>query len=191
MRKPISLTAVVALSALVVGCGTVQPRVFSYPNEQAPVYQQFPQAPVYPPVPPSPPYQIPQPIPQPPVYQPTQVYPYPSYPQVPQQYQTRNQMQDEMECKQWAYMQVGTTPDDAMLSGGARGALGGGALGAGLGAIFGAITKGGAGKGAAIGAIAGGALGGLGNASRAREVTIQNLENAWGACMQARGYSVR
>ena len=188
MRKPISLTAVVALSALVVGCGTVQPRVFAYPNEQAPVHQQMPQAPVYQPVPPPPPAQMSPASP----YQPAQVFPYP----MPQQqsqypYTVRNQYQDDAECKQWAYSQVGTTPDDAMLSGGARGAIGGGALGAGLGAVFGAITKGGAGKGAAIGAIAGGALGGLGGASRAHTVTIQNLENAWGACMQARGYSVR
>ena len=128
-------------------------------------------------------------------------------------YPKPNQSQDEFEfdqfqCHKWAQGQTGVNPSQpgpvaapsAPESGGAiRGAAGGAAIGA----IGGAIG-GNAGKGAAIGAGVGGAAGLMRQNRRNREsayaqqqaqtqqqASLQRYDQAYGACLAGRGYSVR
>ena len=111
---------------------------------------------------------------------------YPKQGQSPQQ-----QQRDESECSSWATQQTGYQP--APNSGSDGGivsdrTLRGAARGAGIGAIGGAIG-GDAGAGAAIGAAVGGITGGIRNQD---EQSRQNdFRNAFIACLEGRGYSVR
>jgi hypothetical protein len=117
------------------------------------------------------------------------------------------QSKDEGECQGWARQQTGfdpaNTPQYASTSGGAGGAMvGGAARGAALGAVGGAIG-GDAGKGAAIGAGVG-ATSGLMGRRRATRATaqhndqaqanynagLQRFNTAFGTCMKGRGYTV-
>ncbi len=131
------------------------------------------------------------------------------------------QSRDRFDCHQWAVQQSGfdpfaapPPPQQTQQQGGGtilglgRGGLfpgtglaGDAATGAGLGAAGGAIA-GSPGKGAAIGAVGGAVLGGLSRAGQpSQTVPSQSAQiynqrrasynNAFGACMQARNYSVR
>jgi hypothetical protein len=120
----------------------------------------------------------------------------------------QQQAQDETECRNWATQQTGIYPYQAapVYYGGSNGGapvVGGAARGAAIGAVGGAIA-GDAGKGAAIGAGMG-ATAGLIRKNRDRRQQAQMNEQAqaqyqadlnrytqaFGACMQGRGYSVR
>lgn len=128
---------------------------------------------------------------------------YPSKGQSAQQ-----QQKDEGECYAWAKRRTGIDPTalasapppqagtafggGERMRGAFRGAFGGAAIGA---------IAGDAGKGAAAGAIAGGMLGGrearLHQQARSQQASqyqrsqLQTFNNAWTACMEGRGYSVR
>lgn len=118
------------------------------------------------------------------------------------------QARDESECRSWATQQTGVYPYQAapayygQSSSGAP-VLGGAARGAAIGAVGGAIA-GDAGKGAAIGAGMG-ATAGLLNKNRERrqqaqmndqamaqyQADLNRYNQAFAACMQGRGYTVR
>lgn len=129
---------------------------------------------------------------------------YPARGQSPQQ-----QRQDEAECRSWATQNTGIDPavlasqpvagpsgpavgGGERLGGAARGALGGVAIGA---------IAGDAGQGAAIGAVAGTMAGGrqarqnrAGQQQQAqgqRQQQMDTWNRAVGACLEARGYTVR
>jgi hypothetical protein len=130
-----------------------------------------------------------------------------SYPNAGQSLE--QQAKDEAECRTWSTQQTGVYPyqsppeyygDSSARSGNiVRGAAGGAALGAVGGAIGGD-----AGKGAAIGAGVGATAGLLRNGRERRQqaqandqaaaqyqAELGNYNNAFGACMQGRGYVVR
>jgi outer membrane lipoprotein SlyB len=128
---------------------------------------------------------------------------YPSKGQSAQQ-----QSSDEGACYAWAKQKTGIDP--AVVANAApqaqapngqrvRGAAGGAAIGAAAGAIGGD-----AGHGAAIGAVAGTVAGGVAHRHQQRAAAAQNAQmesaqqqalasyrQAWDACMQGRGYSLR
>lgn len=128
---------------------------------------------------------------------------YPSKGQSAQQ-----QSADEGACYAWAKQKTGVDPavvanaaPQAQAQNGqrVRGAAGGAAIGAAAGAI-----GGNAGHGAAIGAVAGTVAGGVAHRRDERAAEAQNAQmesaqqqalasyhQAWDACMQGRGYSVR
>jgi hypothetical protein len=120
------------------------------------------------------------------------------------------QTKDQGKCHEWAIKQTGVNPADlaAQSSSGEvyqqhHNALGGAARGALLGVIGGAIG-GDAGKGAAIGAGVG-ALGGAirgrrdldmqhqvyANAHADQQAQLHQYDRAYGACLGAKGYTVR
>ena len=111
---------------------------------------------------------------------------YPERGQSSQQQQT-----DEASCNNWATQQTGYQPSGSSSSDGgivSNRALRGAARGAGVGAIAGVIG-GNAGTGAAIGAAVGGLTGGIRNQD---EKSQQNdFDQAFAACMEGKGYSVK
>lgn len=113
-------------------------------------------------------------------------YVYPQQGQSPQQ-----QQRDESECSSWATQQTGYQPSASSSSDGgviSDRTLRGAARGAGVGAIGGAIG-GDAGTGAAIGAAVGGVTGGIRNHDE--KAQRKEFENAFAACIEGRGYSVK
>jgi hypothetical protein len=117
------------------------------------------------------------------------------------------QSKDEAECRMWSTQQTGVYPDQAppeyYNSGPTGNVVRGAARGAALGAVGGAIG-GDTGKGAKIGAGVGATAGLLKNGRKRREearandqaqaqyqVDLGAYHNAFGACMQGRGYVVR
>jgi len=105
----------------------------------------------------------------------------------------RQQDIDSAECNRWAQSQAPTGPTGPDRGGRAAGALGGAARGAALGAAVGAIA-GDAGKGAGAGAVVGGVGGRRGAINREQgqqAAAADSYNRAFGACMEARGYSVR
>ncbi len=127
---------------------------------------------------------------------------YPERGQSPQQ-----QARDQQECSGWAMQQTGYNPGAPPPPPGSSGPQGqvvrGAAGGAALGAVGGAIG-GDAGKGAAIGAATGALFGTMRRARSAREQDAQqqnyqaqvsqrqaDFNRALGACLAARGYTVR
>ena len=184
MRMALAGAAVVSLAGFLAGC-VEQP-----PRRPARVYQQAPP----PPPPPS-----------------SEVYAYPLHSQSAQQ-----QDRDHYECSQWATQQTGFDPSAPgvpphervrVVSGPPPGT--GTAVGAVTGAVIGAAvarpweTA----TGALAGAVVGGAIGSTvdaANAQEARTVAVSdrrqaaiqeqkagNYRRAIGACLDARGYSVR
>jgi hypothetical protein len=120
-------------------------------------------------------------------------YVYPKNGQSKQQ-----QASDETQCRQWATSQSGVNPS-APPPGGpgspgrTQGTVGGAARGAAVGAAAGAIA-GNAGKGAGVGAVVGGVHGRRQAKQREQQAAAgaqDALGRAFGACMDARGYSVR
>ena len=99
---------------------------------------------------------------------------------------------DDAACRQWASVQSGTSPNDAVNQNLAAGAVLGTLAGAGLGAAIGAAS-GGAGIGAAIGA-ASGLIGGTamaaGPAYGAGYAVQARYDNAYVQCMYAKGNQV-
>jgi len=95
------------------------------------------------------------------------------------------QQKDTGECQAWAASQGGTAPPPQgapVARGAARGAVGG--------AVIAGVADGDSGKGAAAGAVVGGVRGARQrNAAQAQAGT--NASNAFAACMQGRGYSVK
>jgi OmpA family protein len=126
------------------------------------------------------------------VAQSTKTFVYPQKGQSPDQ-----QAKDEAECRTWAKGQSGVNPDapppPAQVGSHARGTAGGAAKGAAVGAAVGAIG-GDAGKGAAAGAVVGGVSGRrkskAGQQAQQAEAS-DSFARAFGACMEARGYSVK
>jgi hypothetical protein len=135
---------------------------------------------------------------------------YPAKEQTPEQ-----QMKDEAACYEWAEANTGLTlvagKVDAEAAGKAAAknagqgrVVGGAAVGAATGVAIGAIA-GDAGKGAAIGAVAGSVGGvrgrvnakqeagqkGAQQAVQANQQAVDQFKKASGACLEARGYSVR
>ena len=113
---------------------------------------------------------------------------YPAGGQSPQQ-----QQKDMGECQAWASAQANPAAVPPPQGGqGARGA----ARGAAVGAVGGAIG-GDAGKGAAIGAATGAMVGGMKRRDERRAYEQSQAQasaantNAFAACMQGRGYTVR
>ncbi|CAM3142318.1 YMGG-like glycine zipper-containing protein [Cupriavidus taiwanensis] len=120
----------------------------------------------------------------------------------------QQQASDDGACYSWAKQQTGidpaqaaNAPPPAQAQSGqrVRGAAGGAAAGAVAGAIAGD-----AGKGAAIGAATGTVAGGMAHRQSRRQANAANQQaaantsqamgsyyQAWGACMQGRGYSVQ
>ncbi|SPR98678.1 YMGG-like glycine zipper-containing protein [Cupriavidus taiwanensis] len=120
----------------------------------------------------------------------------------------QQQASDDGACYSWAKQQSGVdpaqaanAPPPAQAQSGqrVRGAAGGAAAGAVAGAIAGD-----AGKGAAIGAATGTVAGGMAHRQSRRQADAANQQaaantsqamgayyQAWGACMQGRGYSVK
>lgn len=120
----------------------------------------------------------------------------------------QQQASDDGACYSWAKQQTGVDPAQAAnapppahAQGGqrVRGAAGGAAAGAVAGAIAGD-----AGRGAAIGAAAGTVAGGVEHRQSRRQANAANQQaaantsqamgsyyQAWSACMQGRGYSVK
>lgn len=117
---------------------------------------------------------------------------------------------DEANCRQWSQQQTGVNPSQAppeyygnQSSSSGRPVLGGAARGAAVGAVGGAIG-GDAGKGAAIGAGVGATAGLIRNnrerrqqqeaanqAAQQNQAQMSKYYQAFGACMQGRGYTVR
>lgn len=127
----------------------------------------------------------------------------------PAQGQTLDQQAgDESACRTWAQQQSGVYPNQAPPgyygnTNTGTPVLGGAARGAALGAVGGAIG-GDAGKGAAIGAAVGGTAGLMRRNQQRRQQAYANdqamaqyqasmtqYNQAFGACMQGRGYTVR
>ncbi|SOY53218.1 conserved hypothetical protein; putative exported protein [Cupriavidus taiwanensis] len=120
----------------------------------------------------------------------------------------QQQASDDGACYSWAKQQSGVdpaqaanAPPPAQAQSGqrVRGAAGGAAAGAVAGAIAGD-----AGKGAAIGAATGTVAGGMAHRQSRRQANAANQQaaantsqamgsyyQAWGACMQGRGYSIK
>ena len=108
------------------------------------------------------------------------------------------QQKDEAECYKWAREQTGYDPaqhEGERVRGAARGAAGGAAIGA---------IAGDAGKGAAIGSVAGTMAGGArqrrkqedyaqyaGQQQQAAGQQQQKYQQAYGACFEGRGYTVK
>ncbi len=153
--------------------------------------------------PPGPPPEVPAPD--------TTVYAYPTHGQSPEQ-----QDRDRYECSGWASQQSGFSPSapgvqaqTRVVSAQARPSGTGTAIGAVTGAILGAAISDPwqAATGALAGAMVGGAIGNAADAADARQtrtvyvtdrrqVTVQqsqanNYRRAMGACLDARGYSVK
>jgi len=113
------------------------------------------------------------------------VYAYPAKGQTPQQ-----QAQDTSECQAWAKQQTGWDPATSTAKGAGVGLAVGALTGAALGAATGAAV-GSAGTGAAIGAAAGGvggaAYGGTSQYGKGQD----GYDQAFGACMSAKGYTTK
>ena len=111
---------------------------------------------------------------------------YPAQGQSPEQ-----QQRDQGECHSWAVNQTGFNPATAGQPQGG-GVVRGGARGAATGAVIGAIA-GDAGKGAAAGAAGGALIGGMRrrDAERQQQAAANAYQQAFAACMQGRGYTVR
>ena len=95
------------------------------------------------------------------------------------------QQKDQAECQSWAASQAGTAPppqSGQVARGAARGAVGG--------AVIAGAADGDSGKGAAAGAVIGGARAGRQQNAQA-SAAQQNKSNAYAACMQGRGYTVK
>jgi hypothetical protein len=133
------------------------------------------------------------------------IYAFPAKNQPPEQ-----QRADEMSCYGWAQQQTGidptapppsvapqeTGPDGSMIKGGAKGAAAGVAIGA---------IAGDTGKGAAIGAVAGGLRGRRMSKEKQKEeqkeaqvqsqaastASKETFGKAYGACLEAKGYTVK
>lgn len=125
--------------------------------------------------------------------------------------QSQEQMEkDKFECYSWAKQQTGFDPMVASTqqTPASQGSTGGGAVkGAAKGALVGVgigAIAGNAGKGAAIGAVSGGAMGGLRSRSQRKEAEqiqqqqasqynqkINEYNRAYGACLEAKGYTVK
>jgi hypothetical protein len=146
----------------------------------------------------------------------TDIYAYPSNGQTAEQ-----QDRDRYDCYQWAIQQTGFDPSSPSVPPHERIQVVGGppavapgsgvAAGAVTGAVLGAIVSPyrDAGAGALVGAVLGGVLGGVAEnaqnqeASQARTVVVERRQSAQlerkagdfrraaGACLEARGYSVR
>jgi len=117
------------------------------------------------------------------------------YPQKGQSAEQQNK--DSYECYGWAKSQSGVDPGapppSAQAGQHARGAVGGAARGAALGAAVGAIG-GDAGKGAAAGAVVGGVGGrrrSVAAQQQQQQATRSAYDQAFAACMEGRGYTVR
>ncbi len=94
---------------------------------------------------------------------------------------------DDSVCQQFAYSQVGGTPNEAAVESGVATAAVGTALGAAAGAALGG------GRGAAIGAGTGlvaGSVVGSGYANSARYASQQHYDAAYIQCMYAKGHQV-
>ena len=123
----------------------------------------------------------------------TMEQPRPTAQVYPQYRQTANaQERDSADCSAWATDQTGYRPSDTLQGAGigaAIGALGGAAAGAAIGAATGG------GSGAATGAAVGAAAGGIGGAVTGGALKYSRDHNgynqAYAACMEARGYTVR
>jgi uncharacterized protein YcfJ len=95
------------------------------------------------------------------------------------------QQKDDAECKSWAASQAPAAPPPQsghVARGAARGAVGG--------AVVAGAVDGDSGKGAAAGAVVGGARANRQQKAQAGAAQ-QNNSNAYAACMQGRGYSVK
>ena len=113
-----------------------------------------------------------------------------AYPQYRQTADT--QARDSDDCSAWATDQTGYRPSGTAQGAGigaAVGALGGAAAGAAIGAAAGGGS--GAAKGAAIGAAAGGVGGAVTGGAMKYSRDRRGYNQAYAACMQARGYNVR
>ena len=113
------------------------------------------------------------------------VYAYPAKGQTAEQ-----QSRDTTECQGWAKQQTGWDPatDTAKSAGigAVIGALGGAAAGAAIGAAVGSP-----GTGAAIGAAAGGLGGATIGGTHGYSKSQASYDQAFGACMSGRGYTMR
>jgi hypothetical protein len=124
-------------------------------------------------------------------------YAYPPQPEYPAYagYQApayRDSARDSADCQYWASQQTGYEPSHVAQSagvGGLLGALGGAAAGAAIGAAAGGGS--GAAQGAAIGAAVGGVGGAVAGGATAYARDQRGYEQAYAACMEARGYDVR
>lgn len=95
------------------------------------------------------------------------------------------QQKDDAECRSWAAGQAGTAPPPQggqVARGAARGAVGG--------AVVAGVADGDSGKGAAAGAVIGGVRAGRQQNAQA-SAAQQNTSNAYAACMEGRGYTVK
>ena len=94
---------------------------------------------------------------------------------------------NDMECRQYASSQLGTTANDAAVNS----AVGSAAVGTAVGALAGALVGGhhGAGVGAATG-LAVGAASGVGNSHYAGRTVQQRYDFSYQQCMYARGNKV-
>jgi hypothetical protein len=113
------------------------------------------------------------------------VYAYPAKGQTPQQ-----QAQDTGECQTWAKQQSGWDPATSTAKGAGIGLAIGALTGAAAGAAIGAAT-GHAGTGAAIGAAAGGVGGAAYGGTSQYGKGQAGYDQAFGACMSARGYTTK
>jgi hypothetical protein len=115
----------------------------------------------------------------------------------PAQGQTQDQQDlDTAQCNRWAQSQAPNRPSGPDRGARAAGTVGGAARGAAVGTAVGAIAggKSGAGKGAGAGAVVGGVGGRQGAVAREQQAQAgarNDYARAFGACMEARGYSVR
>jgi phage tail tape-measure protein len=116
--------------------------------------------------------------------QPT-VYAYPKKGQTAEQVS-----RDQSECQAWAKQQTGFDPAADTAKGAGIGALIGAAAGAATGAAVGAVT-GSPGRGAAIGAATGGIGGAAIGGGLGYTKNKEGFNNAYSACMSARGYEVK
>jgi hypothetical protein len=104
----------------------------------------------------------------------------------------RDSSRDSADCQYWASQESGYEPSQVAQNagvGGIIGALGGAAAGAAIGAAVGGGS--GAAQGAAIGAVAGGIGGAVTGGATTYARNEQGYNQAYAACMQARGYYVR
>ena len=95
------------------------------------------------------------------------------------------QQKDTGECQSWAASQTPAAPppqQGQVARGAARGAVGG--------AVIAGVADGDTGKGAAAGAVVGGVRGGRQKQAQANAAASQGA-NAFAACMEGRGYSVK
>jgi outer membrane lipoprotein SlyB len=114
-------------------------------------------------------------------------------------YPAKGQSQDQQDidtaqCNRWAQSQAPNRPSGPDRGARAAGTVGGAAKGAAVGSAVGAIAGGKAGKGAAAGAVVGGVGGRQGAVAREQQAQAgarNDYARAFGACMEARGYSVR